>query len=194
MIVRSFLAIALVLGVGGCAHVQAPRANLAERQWPVTLLAAKHALSAERPANADQILLEFAERFAGTAEAQEARYWRAMVALHTAQTRETSLDSASVLLERYIAEGPGSPRYLEAAALRKLIAQSAALQNEMLQVRRALSQARTEQPRERPAEGAAAAPRQDRNLVAEVESLRGELNRANQELERIRRRLAGQNP
>jgi hypothetical protein len=199
MILRRVVAITSLGFLGGCAHLAPGGRTPAELQWPVTLLTAKHAAAGERYQSADQVLLEFSHRYAGTPQAHEVTYWRAMVALHSAAQRPAALDTASALLEAYMAAGPSAPQYLEAAAAKLLIEQAAAKEAELAQVRRALSQARTEVARERPAAQPGREParqeRQDqRNLAGEVEALRAELNRANQELERIRRRLAGQNP
>jgi hypothetical protein len=193
MILRQLIVIAMLPLLSGCAHLFTQRGVPARQQWPVTLVTVHHALAGERFSDADQLLQDFVHRHGGTAPAHEAIFWRGVVAIHAPADTGGSLDSAIAHLDSYMAAGSSASRYFQALALRKLAAQSLAAGRELGRVRQALSQARSDTPAR--ADAPREPPRADnRNLAAEIESLRSELNRANQELERIRRRLSGQNP
>jgi hypothetical protein len=193
MILRQLIIIALLPLLTGCAQLFTQRGVPAKQQWPVTLITVRHALAGERFTDADRLLRDFIRVYGGTPPAHEAVFWRGVVAVHAPADTGGSLDSAVAHLDSYMSAGPAAPRYFEALALRSLAGQSLAARTELGRVRQALTQARSDTPAR--ADAAREPPRADnRNLAAEVESLRAELNRANQELERIRRRLAGQNP
>jgi predicted RNase H-like nuclease (RuvC/YqgF family) len=100
-------------------------------------------------------------------------------------------------LEQYLA-APGGAHRTEAQVLLEFAQAHQALQAEAQLKEREIAQIRTALGRaqDRPAASATERPAQqpERGLAQEVERLKSELARANQELERIRRRLAGDRP
>ena len=165
------------------------------REWNTTLDAARTAADSGRLAVAEHHLSQYALRHPGTPEAHESLYWRGLFQM--ASTSDTAARQMAIpTLEQYLAK-PGGEHRTEAGVLlgaakdrAELERQSEAKEREIAQVRAALGKAQ-----ERPAQ-ATDAPDQpaDRGLAQEVERLKSELARANQELERIRKRLAGQQP
>lgn len=77
---------------------------------------------------ADSTLADFGDRYAGTAEADEARYWRALLTLDPSNA-EGSPRRAIGAIDSYLTGGPGLPRYGEALVLRRLAGQIQSLRN-----------------------------------------------------------------
>ena len=146
------------------------------RGWIPTLDDAKQAVIAGRYDDADSVLAKYATAHAGSSEAYEAAYWRAVFLLDPGN-HTGSLAEGTVLLDDYLAGSPSLPHRREAVTLRRLAAE--------LQTTRKLAAANTETP--------TAAPRtivvDDKSKDEEVERLRAQLAKANDELERIRKRL-----
>jgi hypothetical protein len=109
-------------------------------------------------------------------------YWKAIAAINPASA-DRSLDSAIVYLDRYLAS-PGPLRHnSEALVLRRLAQESMQLarveaalivRTDTVEVR-----TRTEAP-----------PKRDEAAIREIQRLKEELAKANEELDRIRKRLA----
>ena len=145
--------------------------------------------------------------------AEEALYRRALVYLDPANERG-SVDSAAVLLDRYIAANATRAHVPEALALRRLIdaAQELArvevvLHQSLAEVRRAEDEKReaddkrdtvikrdTVLRRDTTRRGAQPHARPSAEAAREIQRLREELREANAELERIRKRLATPTP
>lgn len=180
--------------VSGCAHAPSfLRPPVSE--WRSTLEDARAAADSGKWATADRRLAEYEARYPGSAEARETHYWRGLFRLAPGND-STALRTAVPALERYLAQ-PGGTFRTEARLLidlanaqQALRRDAAAKEREIAQIRTALGRAQATTGA--PASATEAAP--DRGLAAEVERLKGELARANQELERIRRRLAGERP
>lgn len=111
-------------------------------------------------------------------------YWRAVAQLDAANTNG-STDSAVHLLNAYLANGTVQKHRVEALTFRQL-ARDAQL---LARVQAALSQQKTDTVRIR-----AAAANRDEELMKEVQRLKDELAKANEELERIKKRLANPKP
>jgi hypothetical protein len=169
------------------------------REWPAALQAAKEAARAGRYAQADSVLARFESRNPGSYEARQAAYWRALFLVDPANTQASKAEALRAL-NQYFAEGSTDSTYDEASVLRRVVQDAERLTRELAQTQRLVAEAR---------EAAAAAPaaavpaqgqtearesRENRNLVDEVKRLRDELAKANQELERVRKRLSGQRP
>lgn len=192
------LLVVLVTTLGGCAHPPSFLQPIPLRDFRAALGDARAAADSGRWATADQILADYIRRHPGTDEAHEALYWRALFRL--APSNDTTAHRLAIpTLEQYLAGDEAELRseariLLEHArahdALRR---EAAAKEQEIAEVRAALGRARERQASP-DAPPAAEPPAADRGLAEEVERLKAELARANQELERIRRRLARQTP
>lgn len=192
--VVTLLAAASVLS--GCIGTPRFLQPAPERTWNSTLKAARAAADSGKWATADRRLAEYDARYPQTDAAHESLYWRGLFRL--APGNDTTARGLAVpTLERYLAR-PGGSHRTEARVLLDLArahatlsGELAAKQQEIAEVRAALGRAQ-----QRPAATAESgeAPAPSRNLAGEVERLRADLAKANQELERIRRRLAGQRP
>jgi hypothetical protein len=165
-----------LLGTVGCAsrialplpaRGEAPTQTVATA-WPSTLMAAYDAIADGRYDEADRALSDFAAAYQGTAEAVEAAYWRAVVALDPANGRASAREAAT-LLSRYLESRLPLTHRAEAAVLRRLASSVAETQRVGTVTRPAPS-----------------ADARD----AEVQRLRQELEETKAELERIRKRLA----
>ena len=117
--------------------------------------------------------------------ASDSLYWKAITHLDAANQRG-STDSALKYLDAYLANGVEQTHRLEALTLRRLARDAM----QLARVQAAL-QARSAEPSKAPAEGA---PRRDEEAVKEIQRLKDELAKANEELERIRKRLATPKP
>ncbi len=112
-------------------------------------------------------------------------YWKAIASVHPASA-ERALDSGIVYLDRYLAT-PGPLRHgSEAQVLRRLAVEA----QQLARVEAAL-QARTDSAESRPQRSSSEpTPRRDEAAIREIQRLKEELAKANEELERIRKRLA----
>ena len=117
-------------------------------------------------------------------------YWRAVAQLDPFNPKP-SLDSALSNLERYLA-GPKPARRREALVLRQLTQDA----KQLARVELALQQARSDSTQTRAHTSTEAEPRRrdDEALLKEIQRLKEELAKANEELDRIRKRLANPKP
>ena len=172
-------AILLALALGGCVT---GRATLhgpdAKREWPSVLTRVEAAAGAGRYVEAERLLADFAMRYPDTDEAQETVYWRGVFKLDPAN-RDGTPSIARMLFEGYLrAEGALQHR-TEAEVLRQLAVRIETLSTA---VSMSASPGATPLTTDRPAELKA--------KDAEIQKLKDELAKANDELERIKRRLA----
>jgi hypothetical protein len=125
----------------------------------------------------------------------EALYWNAISHLDAAN-KQGSLDSALTYLDSYLVSGRKQTHRREALVLQQLARQS----QQLSRVQAALQHSRAEP---RADSTAAVAPpartdtdtrRRDEETVKEIQRLKDELAKANEELERIRKRLAAPKP
>jgi hypothetical protein len=171
-IARRFPALTVLMIGTGCAALPVlrsgePGTEPVATAWPATLVAAHRELTESRHERADQLLSEFASGYAGTAEAVEAIYWRALIALDPANGRASPRDAAA-LLSQYLESRHPLTHRAEASVLHRLASS-------------------LPEPR-RIAEPARAAPT-DGSRDAEIQKLKTELEETKAELERIRKRL-----
>jgi hypothetical protein len=191
-----------VLAATGCAQRPLFLQPRPVREWPPALQAAKQAAREGRFAQADSALAQFAARNAGSYEAREAAYWRALFQVDPANTQASAADALRSL-NQYFADGSTVDGYDEATVLRRVAQRTDSLERSLEQARRLIAEAQDAAAEPRPAAAAPAAaaerrePRDDRanrNLVEQVRRLRDELAKSNQELERVRKRLSEQRP
>ena len=114
-------------------------------------------------------------------------YWRAVLHLDAAN-RQGSTDSAVKYLDAYLARDTTQNHRLEALILRRLSRNSL----QLARVEAALQQAKAVEPTRARADTVART--RDDEMVKEVQRLKEELAKANEELERIRKRLAAPKP
>ena len=151
----------------------------AGRDWDDTLSQAEAAATDHRYADADRLLADFAARYPGTEGAVESAYWRGVIAMEPAN-RDGSPQIAAALFETYSRAGGKLPHQLEAGILHDIAIRLQAAGPPTVAVA--------------PTTGtsAAAAPSGAADLKAkdtEIQRLKDELAKANDELERIKRRL-----
>lgn len=189
MTTRPRLARALLCGLllaGGCAQLRAANSSPAspmEGQLTATLQQAEREVLASRYGVADRLLAAFSEGHANTPEAVETGFWRALFKLDVAN-RTASPRDAIVLLDGYLGAPVTIAHRGAATALRRI---ALALDGAGTTATGASNASAT------PAARSDAKP-DDKTRDEEIARLKGELARANAELERIKRRLAQPNP
>ena len=184
---RVLLVVALLLG--GCrqqqpappalvVQVPAPAPALplplpVERPWVATLAAVQAAVDSGRFGLADSMLTAFEQSQAGTGDATESAFWRAMLRADPRNPAFTPA-AARAALEEY-AVGAPPHRKTEAEVLLRHLALSDSLRAAQASQRAAVDQ-------------------RDRAREEEVQKLRDELARTQAELDRIKRRLGPPKP
>lgn len=162
--------------MGACAP-PSPLARLTPKgQWAVAFDQAQQAVIGGRYADADTILVRFIDAHQGSADAADARFWRALYALDPANG-SASTTTAIAELDRYLEGPPSLPHWREAATLRRVAAQ--------LETATRLAAAAQTQTSVTHVVSA-----DDHSKDDEVQRLRAELARANEELDRIKKRLS----
>ena len=147
-----------------------------EREWPHALAEAQQAADSGRYAEAEHVLTSFASSHAGTAEAAESAYWRALYKLDPAN-KESNATQGMQALDAYLALGDTMPHHDEVRILRR----AATLMQSLY--------AEANAPRPAPATQAA-----DKAKEEELQKLRDDLAAAQAELERIKKRVTAPKP
>ncbi|MDB4907545.1 MAG: hypothetical protein JWO05_2329 [Gemmatimonadetes bacterium] len=157
-----------------------------QRDWATSFSAAQRAASEGRLDRADQLLGDFAARNPRTSEAREALYWRALWHLQ-GETPAAGLATIGSMLDAYLAPGEPLLHRDEATALRRLATQVESLTR---------IQTSLERSSPAPVAGAAGATgaKDSKDQSAEIARLKDDLAKANEELERIKKRLASPRP
>jgi hypothetical protein len=175
------------------------------REWPATLQTVKVAARAGQYAQADSVLAQFESRYSTSYEGREAAYWRALLLVDPANPHGSPAEAVRAI-NRYFAGRATAETYDEANILRRILQRHDSLTRELAEARRLIAEAQEAAAEPRvvtvpvptpaaPAESREGRPpRENRNLVEEVRRLRDELSKANQELERVRKRLSEQRP
>jgi hypothetical protein len=167
--------------------------TLVRQEWAQTLADARAATEGGQHAEADRILATFAARHPGTPEATETLYWRALYRLDAANKTHTATDALQ-MLDAYLAARPADsvnfPFRAEALVLRRVAAQTEQLGRALAAANRenAAARAGTPPPTRDPTVSDVAAK------DAEIQKLKDELLKANDELDRIRQRLRTRRP
>ena len=180
-VVRVIPAILATMLVAGCATLRGGPANApVDGEWSATLAQARQEALDTRFGVADHLLSDFATRHAGTMEALDAGYYRALFKLDPANATGTVRD-AEALLDAYLAVAGPLPMRAEATTLRHIAT--------------ALERSSTVATSSPTATGSSApSTAADKTRDEELQRLRDELAKANAELERIKRRLAQPKP
>jgi len=147
--------------------------------WPRTLAQAEAAASERRYADADRLLANFATEHPGTDGAVESAYWRGVLALEPAN-QDGSPQVAIAFFETY-GKAPGAlPHRVEADILRHVAQKILSLSATTVASSTSSGTPTTAAP-----PSAADLKAKD----AEIQRLKDELAKANDELERIKKRL-----
>jgi hypothetical protein len=176
-IVRRSTTAALLVAIG-CATSRASLGG-GGAEWGDTLAQAQAAASDHRYADADRILADYAARNPGSTGAAESSYWRGVIALEPAN-HDGSAQIAVALFETYSRSGRSLPHRLEAEVLRDVAMrlQSPGTQTVAVATPSSASPA-----------GSSAGAADLKAKDTEIQRLKDELAKANDELERIKRRL-----
>ena len=173
------LALAGLLAGSGClpsrTHPTEQEAPTAVSEWSALYARITADTSATRAFGADRALAEFAQRFAGSPEAAEVPYWRALFKLDP--NSAAAVRESMTMLDGYLATAPAGAHRLEAGVLRRL--------GLAIEQRNAAIAAIPPAPTVRP---------EDKAREEELQRLRDEVAAANAELARIRRRVARPRP
>lgn len=178
-IVRRAAVVAL-LAVSSCVTGHATSSGgAAGRDFSEVLAQAEVAAGDHRYAEADRLLADYAASNPGTTGAIECAYWRGVFSLEP-ENRDGSPEVAAALFDTYYKSNGALPHRLEANILRHLALR--------LQSTTAVATAGAASS---PATSAALAERSVdlKAKDAEIQRLKDELAKANDELERIKRRL-----
>jgi hypothetical protein len=177
-IVRRTAVVASIIVAGCVTGRSAAVPEVAQRDWGETLARAEAAAGDRRYADADRLLADFANRFPGTPGAVESAYWRGVIALEPAN-RDATPQMAAALFDTYARAGGALPHRLEASILRDLALRLQSSSPTTVAVASSNS-------------AGSAATSNAADLKArdtEIQRLKDELAKANDELERIKRRL-----
>ena len=150
----------------------------ASRDWRDTLAQATAAASDHRYADADRLLADFAARYPTSDGAAESAYWRGIIALEPSN-RDGSPQVAAALFETYNRAGGSLPHRLEASILRDVALRLQGTGSAAVAIAAPTGSSSTASP-----SGADL-----RAKDTEIQRLKDELAKANDELERIKRRL-----
>ena len=146
-------------------------------EWVRALDSSNQAALAGRYAEADSILTTFGQNYEGTREALESEYWRAVFMLDPAN-RNASLEAGISSLDKYLSASPPPSHRREATTLRRLASQFETVSK--------LAATNTTTPTSSPRPVIV----DDHSKDEEIARLKAELAKANEELERIKKRLA----
>ena len=178
-IVRRAALVAL-LAVSACVTGRATSGGgAAGRDFSEVLAQAEVAAGDHRYAEADRLLADYAASNPGTNGATECAYWRGVFALEP-ENRDGSPEVAAALFDTYYKSNGALPHRLEANILRHL-----ALRLQGQSTTTVASAGAATATSAAPAERLADLKAKD----AEIQRLKDELAKANDELERIKRRL-----
>jgi hypothetical protein len=184
---RSIAAIATLILVGGCISGGSALRPAALRDWPQVLGRAQRSALDHRYDEAERTLADFAERFPNTAEATETLYWRALYRLDPSN-KDGSISSGLASLDAYLRTDAGLAHRSEAETLQRLGRSLEALSRAVA----AMGGVNTTGTTASPAAASVSADRAAADLRArdaEIQRLKDDLAKANDELERIKRRL-----
>lgn len=166
----------LTIALAGCVPPSPLARVTPQGQWAIAYRNADQAVIGGRYEDADSILVHFIAEHQGSREAADAQFWRAVYALDPAN-RAGSTSAAIAELDRYLEGPPTLPHWREAATLRRVAAQL-----ETATRLAAAAQTQTSVTR--------IVTTEDHSKDDELQRLRADLARANEELERIKKRLA----
>lgn len=192
------VAVAVVLAAACTTQNQVATTVTPAREWPAALAAAQSADSIGQYRVADSILTAFQARYPFTEAAAESMYWRALFKLDPANYGATPQE-ALALLDEYLHAPHHESRESEVRILRRTTVLVGTIQQLAEQAASEVDSARTQTDSVKLAKRAG--DTKGRSKDEEIAHLREELSKAltqldetNQELDRIKKRLAAPKP
>jgi hypothetical protein len=185
---RAIALAAMLALLSGCITGRSTGGSMALADWPTLLGRSQQAALERRYDDAERMLTEFAQRYPNTREATETLYWRAVYRLDP-NNREVSIPTALTSLDSYLRSEGSVAHRLEAETLQRI---GRNLETLGRAVGTMASVATSTPAPVSPAQSAAAPDRSATELRArdaEIQRLKDELAKANDDLERIKRRL-----
>ena len=176
--VRLLGAAALALASACVTGRGSPEPPSVNRDWGQTLAQAEVAAGDHRYSDADKLLADYSSLYPGTQGAEESVYWRGILALDP-NNRDGSPQVAAALFETYAKAGGALPHRREAEILQRVALRLPSPGSASVAVAAATS------PSMAPPDRAADLKAKD----VEIQHLKDELAKANDELERIKKRL-----
>ncbi|MEO7084016.1 MAG: hypothetical protein ABI442_17580 [Gemmatimonadaceae bacterium] len=187
-----FVLLATYASVAGCARISQPGdvAPAPAQRWTSELAMSRRAATNGRFDVADSMLADYATKHAGTVEALETAYWRAMLRMDPAN-QHPSLAAAMALLDGYLADVRPHEHAAEAATLRRLAAQLDVL-NRVTASMTVAARGAVDPGGQGKAPASVLVPSGTDQTAndAEIKRLKDELAKVNAELDRIKKRLA----
>ena len=184
---RPFWLASLVCLSLGCAQQTNPPILAPTVDWITAFSEAQRAVEDRRFDQADAVLSDFMKLRKGTPEAREAVYWRAVYILDP-RNRESSPRDAISYLDDYLADPPLPANASQARAMRGMAATVDSLDQAVQEAQQRPARESGEPSRPAPDTG-----RED-ELEKEIERLKEQLEKANAELDRIKKRLTAPRP
>ena len=170
-----------------CAQQTSPPVLAPTVDWIAAFSEAQSAAEDRKFDQADTVLADFIKRRKGTPEAREAAYWRAVYILDP-RNRKSSPREAALYLDEYLADPPPPANASQARVLRAMVATVDSLDEAVRAAQQRPVREAGETTRPTPDTG-----RQE-ELEKEVERLKDQLDKANAELDRIKKRLTAPRP
>jgi hypothetical protein len=171
---RALVAGALLLASACVARHQRPPEPTTGEQFTIVVTQARTAAARGQRQQADDLLRVFIDAHPESAEAREARYWRAILRLEGATSKADR--EARRHLDTYLADTVVTLHGSEARVIRNLLGATDSLMFLRDSVTGSARQAAT--------------ARED-ELKKEIQALKEQLDKTNEELTRIKRRLGG---
>jgi hypothetical protein len=199
---RAFPATLALVAATACVSTPAFLRPAPARAWPATLAFAQQSANAGRYESADSSLTVFAARFPISPQTAESDYWRALFAIDPRNTSQSPADVIAAI-DSYFAAPPPRAHDAEAAVLARTAADLMVLRRTTAEAASVADSARTLADSVLTIADSAqmAHTLRDRYTNAEVRRLRDSLDKVlvalaqtNQELDRIKKRLAAPKP
>ena len=170
-----------------CAQRSDPPILAPTLDW-ITAFSEAHRAAEDRNFNdADAILADFMKLRRGTPEAREAAYWRAVYLLDPSN-RTSNPRQAALYLDEYIVDQPPPANISQARALRGMAATVDSLDAAIRAAQERAAKEVEETSKPAPDTG------REAELEKEIEKLKEHLDKANAELDRIKKRLTAPRP
>jgi hypothetical protein len=184
--VRQWLALAIVVVLGGCAHARSQHPSPAESDWRATLAEAQQFAKNAQVASADSVLAEYIARAPESAGARDAAFWRGVFALDPADS-SGGPKAAVAAFDQYLADSASRPYRVEALTLRRTA-----------QTMDSLASARAAEHIPKVhlvvADDSLRASAREQELQKALRRLQDSLDKTTTELDRIKKRLTAHKP
>ncbi len=184
---REFWLVPLACLSLACAQRPSPPLLAPTVDWITAFSEAQSAAEDRKFGEADAVLAAFIKRRKGTPEAREAAYWRAVYLLDP-KNRASNPREAALYLDEYLADPPPPANVSQARALRGMAAAVDSLDEAVRAARQLSTREAGEPSKPAPDNG------REEELEKEIERLKEQLDKANAELDRIKKRLTAPRP